>query len=340
MSRMMSRLGLTTVLAAFLGCEWINDLPPDQSYQEKIVLNGILVAGTPVDSSALTSTVRVHRSADITEPYDDISVALPEATVILDDGDSTYSLLRYEDLPGVWFHPTLVVRAGATYTIYVSDAEHDPVTATTTVPSALRITDITVDGAIRDSIGTITYRPAVGPDVSILEPAQFMFRIEPEDILHPPAMARLVATSLEASSATMITEDDSLKAGIFKWQGIPSDSLERRIFFGRISTLNSINFGEEVILGWTVVKFYGDQNLSVFAMDSAYYNYHKGNIEGLPRDLTQALESNVVGGYGLFSSTNLGQGADLSTLNWRLLPPGTEGPAGLPGPAAGKRNAR
>ncbi|MEE9162345.1 MAG: DUF4249 family protein [Candidatus Neomarinimicrobiota bacterium] len=337
---MMSRLGLAAVLTTFLGCEWITDLPPDQSYQEKIVLNGILVAGTPIDSSALTSTVRVHRSADITEPYDDVSVALPEVTVTLDDGDSTYSLLGYEDLPGVWYHPSLIIRANATYTIYVSDAEHDPVTATTTVPSMLNITDITVDGAIRDSIGTITYKPAVGPGVSILEPIQFTFRIEPEDALNPPAMARVVATSLEASSATMITEDDSLKAGIFKWQGIPSDSLERRIFFGRTSTLNSINFGEELVLGWTVVRFYGHQNLSVFAMDNAYYNYHKGNIEGIPGDLNQVPESNVVGGYGLFSSTNLGEGADLSTLNWRLLRPGTEGPAGNIGPAAGKRHAQ
>ena len=334
-----ARFGLALLLAAAMGCEWINDLPPDQSYEEKIVVNGILIAGTPIDSSALTSKVRVHRSAAITEPYDGISVALAEATVVLSDGDSDYALLQYDDLPGMWWHPQLVIQAGETYTIHVSDGIHDPVTATTTLPSALRFTGIMVDGEPRDSIGSVVYKPAVGPDVGILEPVQFTFFVVPEDSLNPPTMARLVATSLEPSAATMINEDDTVKAGIFKWQGIPPDSLERRILFGRSSTLNIVNLEGEVVVGWTVVRFYGQQNLTVFALDEAYYNYHRGNLEGPPSDPNYLPESNVMGGYGLFSSANLGSGMDISSVNWLLVRPDPGTPVNLSRTAVARGSA-
>ena len=205
----MNRVAIYSILAiitiGFGGCEWINDLPPEQAFEEKIVLNGLLIAGTPIDSSAYTSFIKLHRSADITEPYDEISVALESATVKLFDGDSIYLLLMYDHLPGVMYHPTLIVQAGVTYTINVSDDINDPVIATTTVPSALNIADIMVNGSPRESIGTIVYKPAVGDDVGFLKPTQFTFRLSPVDPDNPPAMGRIINTALEPSEANMIT---------------------------------------------------------------------------------------------------------------------------------------
>jgi len=312
---------ITVMTLGFGGCEWITDMPADRPYEEKIVLNGLLIAGTPIDSAASTSSIKLHRSADITEPYDDISVALSSATVTLNDGDSTYVLLTYETLPGVLYHPTMVIEAGRSYTIQVSDDTHDPVTATTRVPSALRITDIMVDGVPRETIGEIVYKPAVGDSVGFLKPIQFSFCLSPNDPDNPPAMARLVNTALEASSSTMITEDDTLKALLYKWEGFRSDSIEQRIYYKRAVTFNSVNFDDEVEIGWIFLTFYGEQNLSVFALDEAYYHYHKGRLEGPPGDPNYLPESNVIGGYGLFSSANLGKGSDISSMNWNLVRP-------------------
>ena len=320
MKRFLVNSTLALMTLGFGGCEWIGDMPVDRSYEEKIVLNGLLIAGTPIDSAASTSSIRLHRSADITEPYDDISVALSSATVTLDDGDSTYELLRYETLPRVLYHPTLVIETGRSYTIQVSDDTHDTVTATTTVPSALAITEIMVDGIPRDTIGEIVYQPAVGDSVGFLKPVQFSFQLSPDDPDNPPAMARLVNTALEASPSTMITEDDTLKALMYKWQ-FPSDSIEQRIYFKRAVTFNSVNFDDEVEIGWTFLTFYGWQNLSIFALDEAYYHYHKGHLEGPPSDSNYLPESNVVRGYGLFSSANLGTWPNYSSMNWKLVRP-------------------
>jgi len=322
----MNRVAIYSILAiiaiGFGGCEWINDLPPEQAFEEKIVLNGLLIAGTPIDSSANTSFIKLHRSADITEPYDEISVALESATVTLDDGNSTYSLLMYDHLPGVMYHPTLIVQAGVTYTINVSDDIYDPVIATTTVPSALNIADIMVNGSPRESIGTIVYKPAVGDDVGFLKPTQFTFRLPPLDPDNPPVMARIINTALEPSEANMITEDDPLKALMFKWEGIAEDSIEQRIYFKRAVIFNSVNIDDEMDMGWTFLTFYGEQNLTVFALDEAYYSYHKGNLgDGPPGGSNYLPESNVIGGYGLFSSANLGLPPNFSSVNWKLVRP-------------------
>ena len=314
-------VGLVLITLGGAGCDWISGLPPDQSYREKIVLNGNLIAGTLIDSSVLTATIRLHRSADITEPYDDRSVTLDGATVTLTEGDSSYTLLEYREVPGLWYHPTLLIQAGLTYSIRVTTELHDPVIATTTVPSALAITDIMVDGEVRDSIGAIVYKPANGDSVTIFQPTQFTFRIVPDEALNPPAMARLILTARSAAEPTMITDDDRLKAIFIKWRGIPADSVAQRIRFGRSVSLNSINYGEEFIVGWSLLRFYGQQNLSIFAMDQAYLDYHKGNIEGLPSDPNYLPDSNVIGGYGLFSSANLGTGLSRSSMDWRLLRP-------------------
>ena len=312
------------VLAALFsgGCEWITDMPTEISYDEKIVLNGMLIAGTPIDSSVFTSSVKLHRSADITKPYDDISVALTGATVTLYDGDASYSLLEYKDLPGVLYHPTLVIQDGHTYSIQVFDDAHDSVMATTIVPSALAITDIMVAGERRDSIGAIVYQPASGDSVGFLKPNQFTFELSPVDADNPPSLARIVNTALEASDSTMVIEDDTLKALFYKWQFIPRDSIEQRIYFKRSVIFNSVQIDGIVEIGWTFVTFYGRQNLSIFALDEAYYNYHKGNLDGPPSDPNYLHESNVVGGYGLFASANLGVPPEVSSMNWQLLRPG------------------
>ena len=327
------KTSVTVLLTSgFLGCAWIEDMPAERTYEEKFVINGLLIAGTRIDSSALSSSIRVHRSADITEPYDERSVVLSDVVVTLDDGDTVYSLQPYwvlqdlssvnsGSLPGSWFHPTLLIQEGVTYTIRVSDDDHDPASAVTIVPTVVRISDIMVEGAPRDSIGAIVYRPARGDTVGFLVPTVFTFQMSLADPENPPAMVRIVNTALEASPSSMIIEDDTSKAIFFKWGGWHRNEVEQRIYFRQTTIFNSVNVAGEMKIGWTFVTFYGWQNLTVFALDEAYYDYHKGNLDGPPSDPNYLHESNVVDGYGLFASANLGVPPEVSSMNWRLLRP-------------------
>ena len=104
----------------------------------------------------------------------------------------------------------------------------------------------------------------------------------------------------------MITEDNDLKAFLFKWHGIGDDNdedIDRRIRTRNIVIFNSVDPEAEYKMGWTYYTFYGRQSFEVYALDRAYYNYHIRNIEDAPTDPNYLPESNVNGGFGLLYSS-------------------------------------
>ena len=104
----------------------------------------------------------------------------------------------------------------------------------------------------------------------------------------------------------MVREDDTLKAFIFKWDGIGDDTpndINKRILTKSEVSFNSVDSTANYKLGWIYYTFYGPQRLEVFALDQGYYNYHIRNLEGPPQDPNYLPESNVTGGYGLLSSS-------------------------------------
>lgn len=297
-----SFLWISWTIVFLSGCGDIIRMPSESAYNEKLVVNGLLIAGMPVDS------IRINRTADITEPYDPVSSAVTGALVILEHNGITDTLTEYTTRPGIYYHPdrSYFVEKGVTYRLTVSDSLHESVVAETTVPGEMSFNQFwdSDDQPIRDIPDTLTYIPA-GEDAQFLYPRLFSFSLsQPEDTPSPPAMMRILNISLDASKETMITEDDSLKAFIFKWHGLSTEDedLRKRIITKASQSFNSVNPDATYMMSWTFYGFYGRQVLIVLSLDEAYYNYHKGNLEGPPRDPHYLPESNIVGGYGLFCS--------------------------------------
>ena len=192
--------------------------------------------------------------------------------------------------------------SGKTYTIEASDGVHDPVIATTTVPYPISLVDMTPELNEGDSL---TYIPA-SDTAQFLDPHLFLFKVMSTVEGEFPPMIRLVNRALEPSKETMVTEDNDLKAFLFKWNGIGDDSdedIDRRIRTRNIVIFNSVDPEAEYKMGWIYYTFYGWQLFEVYALDQAYYNYHIRNIEDAPTDPNYLPQSNVLGGYGLLFSS-------------------------------------
>ncbi len=326
-------------------CEWI-EMPTSSDYEEKIVINGMLFANQKLmeyegdfgDESLDMSFIKLNRTADITEVYSSDTTTISNDFVTLEDLtiDSLYTLTESDSLPGVYYHSELVFEEGHTYRITVIDTLSggfvDTVYAETTIPSALEITETIVDD---ENIGDlmfkdIVYKPAVSGQASMFEPIQFTLKIKSLDEDYPPAMGRIINMAVDEKlddyleyyeneenppveleqdirENLMITEDDTLLAFLWKWHHLPEDSLMQRILLRRTSQWSFSQLEDDLMIGWTFLTFYGPQFLGIYALDENYLNYHKGNLEGPPSDPHYLPESNIIGGYGLFASGNLGE---------------------------------
>ena len=279
-----------------LSCDSIIDLPDPAKFEKKIVLNGNLILGSS------TVVVRLDVATAIEDNFNTLSTALQGATVIL-KYDSTKVMMKETSFGSYQYSNSLFrVESGKSYTIEASDSFLPPITATTIVPYPINLTEMT---PIVNSGDSITYIPA-GDDAQFLDPFLFSFQVMSSVEGEFPSIIRLVNRALEPSKETMVTEDNELKAFLFKWNGIGDDSDED--INERIRTRNSIIFNSvdpdaEYKMGWIYYTFYGRQSFEVYALDQAYYNYHIRNIEDAPTDPNYLPESNVIGGYGLLFSS-------------------------------------
>ena len=279
-----------------LSCDSIIDLPDPMQFEEKIVLNGNLEWGST------EVLIRLDVATAIEDNFDTLSTALSGATVIL-KYDSAEIMLT-ETTPGKYEYSSssFLIRSGKSYTIEASYGDLPPISATTTVPYPIYLVDMTPELNEGDSL---TYIPA-GDDAQFLDPYLFSFKIDSKVGGRFPPIIRFVNRALEPSKETMITEDNDLKAFLFKWNGIGDDSdkdINERIRTRSRIIFNSVDPDSEQKMGWIFYTFYGRQSFEVYALDQAYYNYHIGNIEDAPTDPNYLPESNVIGGYGLLFSS-------------------------------------
>ena len=287
---------LSSGSTGLFSCDSITDLPDSVQFEEKIVLNGNLVLGS---SSVL---IRLDVSTAIEENFDTLSTALSGATVILKYDSIEIELA--ETTPGKYEYSSSSFRieSGKSYTIEASDDVHDPIKATTTVPDSIRLVDMSQELNDGDSL---TYIPA-SDTAQFLDPYLFSFKVNHMVGGKFLPIIRLVNRALEPSRETMVTEDNDLKAFLFKWNGIGDDSdddISKRIRTRNRIIYNSVDPVTEYKMGWIFYTFYGWQLFEVYALDQAYYNYHIRNIEDAPTDPNYLPESNVIGGYGLLFSS-------------------------------------
>lgn len=293
-----STIAISILFSLFtvLSCESLLDLPDPKQFEELIVLNANLESGA--DNVRIT----LNLSASIDDLFDEQTTLLSGATVILKYNSISDTLV--ETAPGIYSSTDTVfeVKSGATYSIEAYDNEHTTVTAFTTVPAPIELYDLSPVINPNDSL---VYVPA-GEDAQFLYPYMFSFKVRALNGGSFPAMIRLVNEALDARAETMVTEDDTLKAFLFKWEGIGDDSpldITNRILTKSEISFNSVDTDAIYKLGWIYYTFYGPQRLEVFALDQGYYNYHVLNLEGPPTDPNYLPESNITGGYGLFSSS-------------------------------------
>ncbi|MCH8288656.1 MAG: DUF4249 family protein [Candidatus Marinimicrobia bacterium] len=298
----MSRKNIIALIFLSVGstglfyCDSILDLPDPVQFEEKIVLNGNLVLG----SSNLL--IRLDVATAIEDNFDTLSTALSGATVIL-KYDTTVVVVE-ETKAGLYEYSdsSFLIESGKSYTIEASDDVHDPVTATTTVPYPISLIDMSSELNDGDSL---TYIPA-SDTAQFLVPYLFSFKVMSTVEGEFPSLIRLVNRALEPSRETMITEDNELKAFLFKWNFIGDENdedIDKRIRTRNRIIFNSVDPDAEYKMGWIFYTFYGWQLFEVYALDRAYYNYHIRNIEDAPTDPNYLPESNVIGGYGLLFSS-------------------------------------
>ena len=294
--RSIALISLLISSTGLFSCDSITDLPDPVQFQEKIVLNGNLVLGSS------TVIIRLDVATAIEDNFDTLSTALSGATVKL-KFDSTELMLEETTVGSYEYRDSsFLIMSGKSYTIEVSDGVHDPITATTIVPYPISLADISPELKSGD---TLVYIPA-GDNAQFLDPYLFSFKVDPAIDGKFPPMIRLVNRALEPSKETMITEDNELKALLFKWHGIGDDNeddINERIRTKNRVIFNSVDPDAEYKMGWIYYTFYGWQSFEVYALDRAYYNYNIRNIEDSPTDPNLLPQSNVIGGYGLLVSS-------------------------------------
>lgn len=285
------------IIMTALSCESLLDLPEPKQFEELIVLNANLIAG---DNNV---EITLNLSASIDDLFDEQTTLLSGATVILKYNSITDTLV--EITPGIYssVDTSFEVISGVTYSVEAFDSGHETITANTTVPGPIELYNITPTVNSSDSL---VYVPA-DEDAQFLDPYMFSFKVRTLNGGSFPPMIRLVNEALDARIETMVTEDDDLKAFLFKWDAIGDESdldIEERIRTKSEISFNSVDTDASYKLGWIYYTFYGPQRLEVFALDQGYYNYHVQNLEGPPQDPNYLPESNIIGGFGLFSSSH------------------------------------
>ena len=293
---LMALVVLSVNSIGLFSCDSIIDLPDPLQFEEKIVLNGNLEIGSS------TVIIRLDVATAIEVNFDSISTALSGATVILKY--DSIEVVLIETTAGLYEYSSNKFRivSGKTYTIEASDGVHEPISAITTAPYPIRLFDISPEVNSGD---TLVYIPA-DDTAQFLDPYLFSLKVMSTVEKEFPSMIRLVNRALEPSRESMITEDNELKALLFKWHGLGDDNdedIDKRIRTRSWVIFNSVDPDAEYKMGWIYYTFYGRQLFEVYALDQAYYNYHIRNIEDTPTDPNYLPESNVNGGFGLLYSS-------------------------------------
>lgn len=271
---------LATILAfaPLAGCE---DSAPT-AYIPEHVLEAFLIVGEPIQG------IRVTRSQSVSDTFRYRNSAVPDADVKLIAGDRTLQLqYRANDGVGEYFHPDTTVRIEpeTSYRIHVTLADGGTLSGQTRTP--VQISWIA--------------EPKT--------PLQY-----PTDTLTPPKPPDSLALSW--TRAPSITEYiiavrclDTLEYG--RYLDPPTAERNRRIerFWNQnapfYDDVSRIAFLQEtsVPVSWFAFKWFGRQEVSVYASDAAFVNWYKMTHFQNPPTY-QPLLGNVEGGLGVVASAS------------------------------------
>ncbi|MEZ4828334.1 MAG: DUF4249 domain-containing protein [Bacteroidia bacterium] len=124
---------------------------PLPEHQSRLVINGYLYAGKPVD-------IYVTRSYGIIEKPEIKDILVGNALVEILEGGKILDTLVYRDtvvqnpflngsdqVLGKYYSETVIPESGKSYTVRVSHPQYETATATTTIPRAPKVTSVKID---------------------------------------------------------------------------------------------------------------------------------------------------------------------------------------------------
>jgi hypothetical protein len=268
---------LLLLLIGVAGCE---DTPPT-TYVPQYVLQGYLIVDDPVQG------IRITLTQPTTEIYQYRKSAIEDAEVDLIAGDRRMRLVYYPDsLVGEYRYPDTTVRIepNTTYNIEVRLADGALVTAATTTPGRVSWTK-----APRD---TIQYPPS--------------------DTVRPPDSLSLAWTPVPGNEEYMISirSLDTLRYGRY----LTPPTSERNTRIVRPFEENAPDYkdvtrwaflqGTRTPLVWAAFKWYGMQEVTVYAADKNFLDWFKMTQWGQNVQYDSRLGS-VKGGVGVFGSASV-----------------------------------
>ncbi len=318
---MITRLGLAGVAVLLVtSCEPVDD---QGVYEEKLVVYGNLTAHAPV-----SDTFYVSLSAELDVSHEKGVTWIDQADILIISASDSFYLHPIPNHPGRYLDTTFshIIQPNMTYHLNVSYQDHY-VFAETTVPSPITLrsiendnwtcngTPVHVDSInlhIEDndpfliqqafylndfsilSMDTIVYREDDCYLDSFMSPPFFTVTWESEG---EPGLIRFMSVALEDSYENAII-DTSFSARAFKGPMLVSET-------GELYRRNPLlwNLSQPLLdFNWLSFNYYGPHFLVIQATDQSFHDYYIGD----PMAMNQYIlpNSNIIGGYGLFSSMN------------------------------------
>lgn len=314
-------LGIISIFL-FSSCEPVDDAV---KYEEKVVVFGNLKA-----FEGLLDTIYVSRSYQIDQPHEAEANWITDAEVYIRNGSKLYPFKTFTNYPGRYtlFRQRGEVTPNETYELSVKWNGHD-LSSKTVIPGNLHIhsiksTDYQCDGeqVTIDSINlyleentraeiwqalitkdfskikmdTVVYKEGSCYTTSFASIPMFVIKWEAES---DPGMMRLVSHALEDDPVNAIV-DTSLSAHIFKGHMMVNSE-------GQHYWPNPIvwHLSQQYLdFGWLSFNYSGVHLIEIQVADESFRKYYKGFPLGPPQNQYILPESNIEGGYGLFSSTH------------------------------------
>lgn len=268
---------LAFTLIALVGCE---DAPPT-SYVPQYVLEAYLIVDEPVAGIHLTL------SQPTTEIYSYPKSAVKDAQIDLINGDQRLHLqYRPDSAVGEYYYPdtTVVIKPNTTYNVEVRTSDGSLLTGQTTTPGRIQWVK-----APKDTI----YYPK-------------------SDTVRPPDSLGLAWSAVPNVQEFLVSVRslDTLNYG--KYLAPPTN--ERNVRIDRANEDQAPDYndvsrwgflqGTTTPITWAVFKWYGLQEVSLYAPDQNFLNWFKMTVFGQNVQYDSRLGS-VKGGVGVFASASV-----------------------------------
>lgn len=308
------------------------DLPVDSpGYEEKLVVFGNITAEMP-----LVDTFYVSLSFSIDVPHETDAKWVDNAEVSINDGDTTIFIPPIEGNPGRYIvnNHDYTVMPNRTYSMEVI-WQGDTVTAETTVPDTFTIHSISsdqweCDGEVIqidtinlyqnvydfDTLNDVIIEALVGGDFSNFPMDTIVYKegdcytssfasvpyfyVSREADYEPPMM-RLTSYALTGDSLySNAIFDTSFSANAFKGP-MYIETVDDTTVYYRPNPLVWNLSQPDIDMGWLAFNYYGPHLIIFQAADQDFRDYFEGDPLGQNQYILP--NSNIDGGYGLFSSS-------------------------------------